>query len=170
MIDIRPDEVQALLDTFDASAWDEMRIATAGFELRLAKDPSVRDRAKSSAQPAAPARMEGEATGPRAAGSESSASVAQANPAAVPDNPPSGHVYLRAANLGTFYKAPKPGASPYVEIGQAVEADTEVCVIEVMKLFTPMYAGFRGIVRKVLVQDTELVEFEQPLFLIEVTD
>jgi len=148
-----------------------MRIATEGFELRLAKDPAARDRAKPSAQSAGPARLEGGATEPRATtASEPTASVAQAQPAAVTDSPPAGHVYLRAANLGTFYKAPKPGASPYVEIGQAVEADTEVCVIEVMKLFTPMYAGVRGIVRKVLVQDTELVEFEQPLFLIEVTD
>lgn len=170
MIDIRPDEVQALIDTFDASAWNEMRIATDGFELRLAKDPSVRERAKLVAQPTAIARVDSITAEPRPPMSESSASKEKAKPLAVPDGPPTGHVYLRAANLGTFYKAPKPGASPYVEVGQAVEADTEVCVIEVMKLFTPMYAGVRGIVREVLVQDTELVEFEQPLFLLEVTD
>ncbi len=170
MTNIRPDEVQALIDTFDASAWNEMRIATDGFELWLAKDPSARDRGKPVPQAAAAARVDSVAGEQRKSPIGSSAPGEKTQPAAAPDNPPAGHIYLRAANLGTFYKAPKPGASPYVEVGQAVQADTEVCVIEVMKLFTPMYAGVRGIVSKVLVQDTELVEFGQPLFLIEVTE
>ena len=66
--------------------------------------------------------------------------------------------------------APKPGAKPYVEIGQRVQPDTDVCVIEVMKLFTSVQAGVTGVVRQVLVKDAELVEFDQPLFLIEVTE
>ena len=170
MIDIRPDEVQALIDTFDASAWNEMRIATDGFELRLAKDLSARDRAVPGPQSGAAARVDAAAIEQRKSSTDAAAPEERSQRTAAPDSPPAGHVYLRAANLGTVYKAPKPGASPYVEVGQAVEADTEVCVIEVMKLFTPMYAGVRGIVRKVLVQDAELVEFEQPLFLIEVTE
>ena len=47
---------------------------------------------------------------------------------------------MRAPNLGTFYRAPKPGAPPYVAVGQRVEAATEVCLIEVMKLFTSVRA------------------------------
>ena len=74
---------------------------------------------------------------------------------------------MRAPNLGTFYRAPKPGAAPYVTVGQTVDADTEVCLIEVMKLFTSVLAGVEGTVRKVLVEDAELVEYDQPLFLIE---
>ena len=58
---------------------------------------------------------------------------------------------VRAPNLGTFYRAPKPGAAPYVAIGQKVEAETEVCLIEVMKLFTSVCAGVAGTVREVLV-------------------
>jgi acetyl-CoA carboxylase biotin carboxyl carrier protein len=80
---------------------------------------------------------------------------------------PEGLVALRAPNLGTFYRAPKPGAPPYIELGQEVEPDTEVCLIEVMKLFTPVRAGVKGIVREVCVADSELVEFDQPLFYIE---
>ena len=74
---------------------------------------------------------------------------------------------MRAPNLGTFYRSPKPGAAPYVSVGQTVGADTEVCLIEVMKLFTSVPAGVAGAVRKVLVEDAELVEYDQPLFLIE---
>ena len=76
-------------------------------------------------------------------------------------------VVVRAPNLGTFYRAPKPGAPPYVAVGQRVEAATEVCLIEVMKLFTSVRAGVAGTVREMLVEDAELVEFDQPLFLIE---
>ena len=60
---------------------------------------------------------------------------------------------VRAPNLGTFYRSPKPGAPPYVQVGQRVEPSTEVCIIEVMKLFTSVHAGFRGVVRQVLVED-----------------
>ena len=74
---------------------------------------------------------------------------------------------MRAPNLGTFYRAPKPGAPPYVKIGQHVDAETELCLIEVMKLFTTVLAGVSGVVRQVLVEDAELVEFDQALFLIE---
>ncbi len=74
---------------------------------------------------------------------------------------------VRATTLGTFYRAPKPGAPPYVSVGDKVDADTEICLLEVMKLFTAVRAGVAGIVREILVRDSEVVEFDQPLFLIE---
>ncbi len=80
---------------------------------------------------------------------------------------PPGLTAIRAPNVGTFYRAPKPGAPPYVELGQAVTGDTEVCLIEVMKLFTPVRAGVAGTVREVCVSDGELVEHDQVLFLVE---
>jgi acetyl-CoA carboxylase biotin carboxyl carrier protein len=54
-----------------------------------------------------------------------------------------------------------------VSIGQKVTPDTEMCLIEVMKLFTSVRAGVAGTVREVCVEDTQLVEFDQPLFLVE---
>jgi acetyl-CoA carboxylase biotin carboxyl carrier protein len=78
-----------------------------------------------------------------------------------------GLVAIRAPNLGTFYRAPKPGAPPYVEVGQTINEDTEICLIEVMKLFAPVAAGVRGVVREVLVKDGQMVEFDAPLMLIE---
>ena len=74
---------------------------------------------------------------------------------------------ITAPNLGTFYRAPKPGAAPFVELGQSVDADTEICLLEVMKLFTTVKAGAKGIVREICVGDSEMVEFGQTLFLIE---
>ena len=80
---------------------------------------------------------------------------------------PEGMVAVRAPNLGTFYRAPKPGAPAYVEVGQQIDAGTEVCLIEVMKLFTPVKAGVAGTVREVCVDDAAMVEFEQVLVIIE---
>ncbi len=74
---------------------------------------------------------------------------------------------VRAPNLGTFYRAPKPGAPPYVSLGQWVEAETELCLIEVMKLFTSVQSGVRGTVKQILAEDSQLVEFGQPLFVID---
>ncbi len=62
---------------------------------------------------------------------------------------------------------PEAGSPPFVAVGQRVSADTEVCIVEVMKLFTTVRAGVAGTVRDVLVKDSDLVEFDQPLILIE---
>ncbi|MFC5821970.1 acetyl-CoA carboxylase biotin carboxyl carrier protein [Nonomuraea harbinensis] len=73
---------------------------------------------------------------------------------------------ITAPILGTFYRSPKPGDPPYVSVGDPVETDTVICIVEVMKLMTPVTAGHRGVVTEVLATDGELVEFEQPLFRI----
>ncbi|MBX3540923.1 MAG: acetyl-CoA carboxylase, biotin carboxyl carrier protein, partial [Chelatococcus sp.] len=80
---------------------------------------------------------------------------------------PAHWVPVKAPNLGTFYRAPKPGAAPFVEIGQAVEATAEICLLEVMKLFTAVQAGVKGTVRRVCAEDAEMVEHGQVLFYIE---
>jgi len=74
---------------------------------------------------------------------------------------------IKASLLGTFYRAPKPGAPPFVEEGQAVTEDDTVCIIEVMKLFNTTKAGVRGYIRKICAEDGQLVEFNQILFLVE---
>lgn len=65
--------------------------------------------------------------------------------------------------LGTFYRSPKPGAPPFVDVGSVVDEDTTVAIIEVMKLMNTVRAGVRGTVTEVLASDGALVEFEQPL-------
>ena len=68
---------------------------------------------------------------------------------------------------GTFYAAPKPGEKPFVSVGSVVDEETDVCVIEAMKTFNNVKAGVRGKIAKVLVQNGQTVQFDQPLFLVK---
>ena len=61
--------------------------------------------------------------------------------------------------LGTFYRAPKPGSAPYVEIGSAVSEDSVIAIIEVMKLMNTVRAGVKGVITEILPADETLVEF-----------
>ena len=74
---------------------------------------------------------------------------------------------VRAPLLGTFYRAPKPGAPPFVEVGSSVEADSIIGIIEVMKLMNTVRAGTRGVVREIRARDGTLVEYGEALLLID---
>jgi acetyl-CoA carboxylase biotin carboxyl carrier protein len=69
--------------------------------------------------------------------------------------------------VGTFYAAPSPDAPPYVKVGDKVQKDTVVCIIEAMKLFNEIEAEVNGEIVEVLVQNGQLVEYGQPLFLVK---
>lgn len=71
--------------------------------------------------------------------------------------------FIVAPLVGTFYRAPEPGAEPFVKAGDLVEAGQPVGVIEAMKLMNAVGSHRRGVVREVLVEDGEMVEFQQPL-------
>jgi acetyl-CoA carboxylase biotin carboxyl carrier protein len=71
--------------------------------------------------------------------------------------------------VGTFYRAPAPDADPFVEVGHAVEVGQTVCIVEAMKLMNEIGSDVRGIVRRVLVENGQPVEFGQPLFLVDNT-
>lgn len=154
------DDIENLIDLFNRSDWEEMHLKTAALEIFLSNDPNAAGprRADSAALP-----------GASEPATRTPAAPALAAPApAVPVHAvPEGMVGVHAPNLGTFYRAPKPGAAPYVEIGQTITADTEVCLIEVMKLFTPVRAGSAGIVREICIADGQMVEFGQLLAVIE---
>ena len=85
--------------------------------------------------------------------------------AAAPDLP-EGACVVTAPNLGTFYRAPKPGAAPYVEVGATIAEGDELCLIEVMKLFTTVRAEKGGKVHSVIAEDGSMVEAGQPLFVL----
>jgi acetyl-CoA carboxylase biotin carboxyl carrier protein len=72
--------------------------------------------------------------------------------------------------LGTFYRAPKPGAPPFVEVGSPVEEDTIIGIIEVMKLMNTVRAGMRGTVTEILGRDGVLVEYGETLLRIAPTN
>lgn len=163
------EDINALLALFDESDWRELELRVGDTHLFVSHDAGSRGihgGGMGAPQPApAPAADPAPAPGQPAGGEPAPAPQAPAagSDEAVPDN----WVAITAPNLGTFYRSPKPGAPPYVEEGQTVEADTEVCLIEVMKLFTPVSAGVAGTVRRICVPDGEMVEYEQPLIYIE---
>jgi acetyl-CoA carboxylase biotin carboxyl carrier protein len=68
--------------------------------------------------------------------------------------------------VGTFYRAASPGAKPFVDVGQAVKAGETVCIIEAMKLLNEIEADRDGVIKTILVENGQPVEYGQPLFVI----
>ncbi|SRR6188768_2417541 len=85
-------------------------------------------------------------------------------PAAPPE--PKGH-QLKSPMVGTFYRAPSPGAPPFIEVGQQVTKGQTLCIIEAMKLLNEIESDATGTVKAVLVENGQPVEYGQPLFTIE---
>jgi acetyl-CoA carboxylase biotin carboxyl carrier protein len=168
-------DLDALIRIFENSTWREMHLIGEGIDLFLSKDPNARRPAQAAtAVPSGTYAAAPPPGGPVAppiapaviAPSTSSVSAPSVSAPSVPAN----WVTVRAPCLGTFYSSPKPGAPAFVSLGQQVTADTELCLVEVMKLFTSVRAGVSGTVRRMLVEDATLVEFDQPLFYIEPHD
>ena len=79
---------------------------------------------------------------------------------------PEGHV-VKSPMVGTFYRSPSPGAPSFIELGQAVKPGDTLCIIEAMKLLNEIEAEVGGIVKQILVENGQPVEYGQPLFIIE---
>lgn len=94
------------------------------------------------------------------------AHVPAATPSRTADAWPEGSIVVRSPMVGTFYRAPQPGARPFVEVGQEVAPETVVCIIEVMKLMNSIPAATSGVVTHVLVEDAGAVEYGQPLIVL----
>ncbi|HUL11194.1 MAG TPA: acetyl-CoA carboxylase biotin carboxyl carrier protein [Methylococcaceae bacterium] len=94
--------------------------------------------------------------------------AAQPTPAAAPEEPEkiSGHI-VRSPMVGTFYRAPSPGAKSFVEVGHRVNAGDTLCIIEAMKILNQIEADKAGVIAKILVENAQPVEYNQPLFVIE---
>jgi acetyl-CoA carboxylase biotin carboxyl carrier protein len=166
MSEISARDIEALVRSFDDSGWDELRVVIDGLELCLSKDPADQNSPAPIAEPEIAARSAVPVE--RAASAE--ASSWRSPPSSSTLEIPPGVVVVRAPNLGTFHRAPKPGAPPCVTVGQRVDVGAELCLLEVVKLFTSLASGVRGVVHDILVEDSQLVEFDQPLFLIDTAD
>ncbi|WP_310460448.1 acetyl-CoA carboxylase biotin carboxyl carrier protein [Sphaerotilus sp.] len=141
------DDVQRLIQLLDSSHFDELHLEAEGIKLTLRRNGAP---AVPTSHAAAPL--------PIASPARAAAPVAAVQPTSDPTL-----VEIRAPMLGTFYGAPKPGASPFVAIGTRITADSAVGIIEVMKLMNSVAAGVEGVLVEVLVRDGDLVEFEQVL-------
>lgn len=147
-------DIQEILRLLDDSRYDSLELDTGRFTLRLERDANG-DTWRQESHTAAV---------PREAGTQD-AGTQHAAPASREDAPPSepGLVEVRAPMVGTFYRAPKPGAEPFVAIGSQVRPDTAIAIIEVMKLMSTIPAGAAGEVREILAEDAQLVEKGQLL-------
>lgn len=133
-------EVAEILKLLESSSFDSLDLQIGEVKLQLRRGAGV---APVSAVPSAPVPA-------------TPVAPAQA-PAALRGDE------VTAPLLGTFYRAPKPGAPPFVDVGARVEPDTIIAIIEVMKLMNTVRAGRAGRVTEILVADGALVEFGQPL-------
>ncbi|QJR80776.1 acetyl-CoA carboxylase biotin carboxyl carrier protein [Alteromonas pelagimontana] len=86
-------------------------------------------------------------------------------PAAAPEGP-TGH-QVKSPMVGTFYRASSPTAKPFAEVGQSVNVGDTLCIVEAMKMMNQIEADKAGVVKAILVENQEPVEFDQPLFVIE---
>ena len=82
------------------------------------------------------------------------------------DSLPSGHI-VKSPMVGTFYSASSPGSKPFVNIGDSVAEGDTVCIVEAMKILNQIEADASGIVKAVLVENAQPVEYGQPLMIIE---
>lgn len=138
------EDVREILRIIDESALTELQIETEGFSLHVRKGERRLDVPAPTSRPAKHA--------------------AEDKPARSEPAPADGLATITAPMLGTFYRAEAPGKPPFVEVGQRVEPDTIVCIIEVMKMMNSVTAGVTGTVAAIVPENAELVEYGQPLF------
>ena len=159
------EDVEEILRLLDATPVDEFELQTEHFKLTLRRAPAghggwtqerhtrdVPDMLAAHAPSASPAPTESTAL----------AAAAAAVTAAAAATPP-GQLEVRAPLVGNFYRAPQPGAAPFVDVGTLVTPDTVVAIIETMKLMTSVYAGAAGQVVDICIADGGLVEQHQVL-------
>ncbi len=149
-----------------AEAFSEFHLKVGDIELNLSKS---RDGAAPSTMGAPVVAKAAAAAAPVAAAQPQAPAAAVPVTAPRKVDVPAGAVVIAAPMVGTFYRSPEPGARPFVEVGDRVEPDTTVCIIEVMKLMNSIAAGRRGRVTQVLVADAEAVQMGQQLIIIDST-
>jgi acetyl-CoA carboxylase biotin carboxyl carrier protein len=151
-------EVKELLRTFQDSGWSGMTVELHGMTITVGKH----------GPPAAPSERPtrvSEVGDSRAPVSDSRPVVSDSRKSgAAPDL--SGCVAVTSPAVGAFWVAPSPGQPPFVQVGDVVERDQQLAIVEVMKLMNPVVAPVAGTVVHVAAANADLVEFEQPLFWI----
>jgi acetyl-CoA carboxylase biotin carboxyl carrier protein len=160
-------DVAEIMRLVEQSSFDELSLEMDGTKLSLRRE-SAGPRLRPAPQFAVEMPDRAGASAPVAvAPAAGSAPAAQSSPAVI--NDPAVHA-VASPLLGTFYRSPKPGAPPFVEVGAVVEENTIVAIIEVMKLMNTVRAGVRGTVTEILVTDGELAEYGQALLRVRRQD
>jgi acetyl-CoA carboxylase biotin carboxyl carrier protein len=162
MDSITQGDVLQILKMVEASNTDELHLETGDLKLIIRKSNPRAAQSAGSADPVVESRSP--------ASAEKTVSVADTQAAKVSSSSADGTeglIPIHSPMLGTFYKAPKPGAPPFVKVGQLVSKEDTLCIIEVMKLFSTIKAGVRGRIARICAEDGQMVEFKQTLFWVE---
>jgi acetyl-CoA carboxylase biotin carboxyl carrier protein len=163
MIDLR--YVKKLVELLDGSSVDSIEISSdKGMKIRISKTPQLRGAVQVAAPLAMPALMPPLSRNTPAEGSPTTAETEAAPAQAAPK---SKFLEVKSPMVGTFYRAPEPGAAPYVTEGARIQKGQGLCVIEAMKIMNEIESEYAGTVREVLVPDAHPVEYGQVLFRIE---
>ncbi|MGO4328864.1 acetyl-CoA carboxylase biotin carboxyl carrier protein [Cupriavidus sp. 2TAF22] len=146
-------KLKTLIDLVAESGISELEVTEGEGKVRIVKAPPQVIAAPMAMQPM-------QALPPAAA---APAAVASAEPAS--PQLPSGHV-VTSPMVGTFYRAPSPGAAAFVNVGDTVKEGQTVCIIEAMKLLNEIESDKAGVIKEILVENGQAVEYGQPLFII----
>ena len=144
-------KLKKLIDLVEASGIAELEITEGEEKVRIAKSIA-----------GAPMMM---AHAPQMMHAPAPAAAAPAAAEPAEDAVPEGHV-VRSPMVGTFYRAPAPGSKNFAEVGQSVNAGDTLCIIEAMKLLNEIEADQGGVIKAILVENGQPVEYGEPLFVI----
>lgn len=152
-MDIR--KIKKLIELLEESGLVEIEVREGEESVRISRSMNQPAQTFISAMPSPVAAV------PPAAGEPSPQGGAAAT-----EVPAAGHT-VTAPMVGTFYRAPAPGATPFVEVGQRVNAGDSLCIIEAMKMLNQIESDKAGIIKAILVENGQPVEYGEPLFIIE---
>jgi len=165
MIDLR--YVKKLIEIIDGSTVDSIEITSdKGMKIRISKSPQQRG-AMQVAAPLPMQTMVPAAPAGRLSPAQGVPVVAEPEVAAAPEPAKSAGLEVKSPMVGTFYKSPEPGAKAYVSVGDRVSKGQIVCIIEAMKIMNEIESEYSGVVREILVEDAQPVEYGQVLFKID---
>lgn len=154
-------DIQQLIDFISKSGLDEVNIETSELKINVKRSASV---TVAAAAPAPVAIAAPAPAAPVAAPAQPAAAPAPAAPAA----PAANQVTIKSPMIGTFYRSSNPETPSFVEVGDEIKPGKVVCIIEAMKLFNEIESEISGRIVKVLVENATPVEYDQPLFVVEI--
>jgi acetyl-CoA carboxylase biotin carboxyl carrier protein len=165
MIDLR--YVKKLIEIIDESTVDSIEITSdKGMKIRISKSPQQRGGVQMAAPMPIPAIVPAAAPA-RISPPQGTPMPSEAEAAPVAEAPKAATVEVKSPMVGTFYKAAEPGAKAFVSVGDRVSKGQIVCIIEAMKIMNEIESEHSGVVREILVQDAQPVEYGQVLFRID---
>ena len=164
MIDLR--YVKKLVEMLDESTVDSIEISSdKGMKIRISKTPQQRGTLQMAAPMPVPAILPAPVI-ERSTPAQGTPSVGEPEAGPKAESKSAG-LEVKSPMVGTFYSAPEPGAKPYVSVGSRVNKGQVLCIIEAMKIMNEIESEYAGVVREVLAQDAQPVEYGQVLFRID---